>query len=84
MHPQSESARGILGIRVQREPLRFHQPLLGSSRLLQAILIPSICILGCGGGDGSGMAPEQKAKQVVVQDKMKEFMQKSNLPTKPR
>jgi hypothetical protein len=40
---------------------------------------------GCGGEGGTTVAtPEQKQKQEVVQNKMKDFMQKSKLPNKPR
>jgi hypothetical protein len=47
--------------------------------LLGASLAP-----GCGGSNETTITPEQKAKQEVVQDKMKDFMKQSKLPNKPR
>lgn len=40
---------------------------------------------GCGGEGGTAVAtPEQKEKQGVVQNKMKDFMKQSKLPNRPR
>lgn len=39
---------------------------------------------GCGGGGGGGgMSQEQQEKQKVVQEKMKDFMKRSKIPTRP-
>jgi hypothetical protein len=47
--------------------------------LLGASLAP-----GCGGSNEPTVTPEQKAKQEVVQDKMKGFMKEQKLPNRPR
>ena len=62
-----------------------------SSRTLRMVaglaLWTSWVMTGCGGGSGPTITPEQKEKQGVVQDKMKDFMKKgagAKLPTRPQ
>jgi hypothetical protein len=51
--------------------------------LLGLMLCAAGPAVGCGGGGGPE-TPERKEKQEVVQDKMKDFMKKANLPNRPR
>jgi len=48
------------------------------------VLVVASLTAGCGGSTETTVTPEQKAKQEVVQDKMKEFMKQQRLPNKPR
>ncbi len=56
-------------------------PWARTASLVLALWVP-IGAAGCGGGAGGPESPERKEKQAVVQDKMKEFMKKANLPNR--
>jgi hypothetical protein len=62
-----------------------HRRPLAQMALLGLALCVSGAAVGCSTGGGPQVdSPEQKEKQGVVQDKMKNFMKESKLPNRPR